>query len=129
MIRSGHLEFGGGRAHSSTLEGKEIPSQGWQNLVLDFDMAGDAAHWQAQVKLLGQLADLHGHEERLRDHNFVPFFSRSPLSLVNYPLFFCHGLGSAMACARHYFIPSILLLKCTGLLGKQKLGSRRGQVF
>lgn len=65
--------------------------QGWQNLVLDFDTAGDAAHWHAQVKLLGWLAHLGGHEERLRDHNFVPLFSRSPLSLVNYPPFFAMG--------------------------------------
>lgn len=42
---------------------------------------------------------------------------------------FCHGWGSAMARARHYFIPSILPFKCIGLPGKQNRGSRRGQVF
>jgi len=34
-----------------------------------------------------------------------------------------------MACARHYFIPSVLLLEMHRLLGKQNLGSMRGHVF
>lgn len=81
------------------------------------------------MKLLGRLACLHGHEEGLCDHNFVPFFSRVTFTAVKLSSIFSHWLGSAMACARHYFLPLIMPLKCTGLLGKRNHGSMRGQVF
>lgn len=87
-------------------------------------MTGAAAHWHAQVKLLGRLTHLDEHEETTLC-SFLYQVTFIPGKLSG----FCHGLGSAMAGARHCFIPLILLLKCRGLPGRQNLGSMRGQVF
>lgn len=110
-------------------EGERNPCRGMAKLGSQLTWLGDAAHWQAQVKLLGWIAHIYGQDQRLRDPTLFLSSPESPLPLLICACFFCHRQGSTVECARHYFIPLTLPLKGLGLMGKINLGSMRGQVF
>lgn len=77
---------GVGKHTQSSLEGKEIPAQGWPNVVPGCHGWG-CCSWQAQAELSGWIASFHGCEERLVTTTL--FFSSpwSPSPLLSSPLF------------------------------------------
>lgn len=82
------LEFGAGvgKYTQTSLEGKEIPAQGWPDVVPGCHGWG-CCSWQAQAELSRWIAHFHGHEERLMITTL--FFSSpgSPSLLLSSPLF------------------------------------------